>query len=1343
MKFFLLYIIVLFSFLRSNAQDLGWTAHLGGTSADHAYAVLADSAGNVYATGSFEGLADLDPGPGFNVYASLGDADAFVSKLDADGNFVWSIRIGGAQEEYGEALAIDDDGNLYVAGYFNGTSDFDPSPGSLQLTAAGNYDAFLAKYDSDGNVIWAIRLGGSSDDQVKDMALDTAGNILLVGHFNGTADFDPAAGTFNLTSAGGNDIFIAKYDEAGHLIWANQFGDTGDDMARGVAIDPDNNILTTGRFAETVDFDPGVGITNLTSNGMEDAFVCKLNEDGALIWAVSFGADALDEGTAIHTDTLGRVYTTGFFQGVVDFEPGLDVTNLTSNGEEDIFISVLDAEGAFIMGRQMGGPGLDKPHAIETDTAGNIYTSGYFSDTADFDPDLTDYFLTSAGGLDVFVSKLSPTGVFMWAVQLGGTEDDRSLDLMVDDADRVYTTGYFSGTADFNPGPGMSNLSAFGNTDIFVVVLDPCEPKFAEISPTACDRYTSPDGLELWTVSGTYVDTLLLYGGCDSIITIQLTIINSTSSEISVTTCDTYTSPDGLEEWTSSGTYLDTIVNAIGCDSVITVQLTILNSTSSEISATACDTFTSPDGLVKWTVSGTYMDTLVNAAGCDSMITVQLTIINSTTTEISAEACESYVSPDGMETWTLSGTYLDTLLNAVGCDSIITVQLTIFNSSTAEITVEACDNYISPSGTYVWTQSGIYLDTIPNAAGCDSMMTINLTIYQSTSSVLEITACDSLVSPSGHVWMTSGVYQDTIPNAAGCDSLITINLTIILSSASEITVTACDSYSLPGGSQTWTESGIYEDVIPNAVGCDSIVTVNLTINISPSMEIIADACDSYTSPTGTQVWSESGIYQEIVPLAGECDSIITVFLTVHYSDTVEVQVTACESYLSPDGTETWTESGTYMDTIPTLAGCDSFITIVLNIVLHSASEIVVSACDSYALPGGTQTWTESGIYLDTIPNAAGCDSVVTVELTIIPSPSSELTVEACDRYTSPSGAQTWTESGTYFEYIPVGGACDSIVTVHVTIHSSTTSNIQVSACDQHISPDGLETWTESGIYLDTIPNAAGCDSVVTVELTIMISPSSELTAEACDTYSLPGGMQTWTESGTYQEIFDVAGDCDSTVIVHLIIHNSTTSALTESACDSYLSPSSNYQWTESGIYFDTILNAAGCDSVITIDLTIIKIDVDVTQTENDLTAVMEGAVYQWIDCDNGNQPLEGETAQQFAAVTTGNYAVIVSSGGCIDTSACYNVMVVGTKDIQVLSDLKIYPNPARDYIVIEPDRRIGTGVITMSDIQGREIYVTPYHGEDRVVVPFEGPSGLYIVTLTSADFRMMGKVVVE
>ena len=183
---------------------------------------------------------------------------------------------------------------------------------------------------------------------------------------------------------------------------------------------------------------------------------------------------------------------------------------------------------------------------------------------------------------------------------------------------------------------------------------------------------------------------------------------------------------------TGSGLPRDMVTSVVVL-AVVSVSYTHLDVYKRQtLSVTACDSYTSPDGLDTWTESGLYLDTLSNAVGCDSIITIDLTINHSTASEIIAESCGSFVSPDGSETWTESGIYMDTIVNQLGCDSVITIQLTIFDNTAAEITVDACDNFTSPSGIYVWTTSGIYNDTIPNAGGCDSIITIDLTINLST-----------------------------------------------------------------------------------------------------------------------------------------------------------------------------------------------------------------------------------------------------------------------------------------------------------------------------------------------------------------------------------------------------------------------------------------------------------------------------------------------------------------------------------------------------------------------------------------------------------------------------------
>jgi hypothetical protein len=664
-----------------NAQELSWAARFGGTNYDNAYGIKFDTAENVISTGSFEGTSDFNPGSGTSNLTSVGDADVFLSKLDAGGNFIWAKRFGGVTEDYGEALAVDAVNNFYVGGYFNGTADFDPGPGNTNLTAAGDYDCFISKFDPSGNLLWARRIGSTEYEQVIAMAVDLTGNIVVTGLFNGTVDFDPGAGTSNLTSAGDNDIFVCKLNTSGNFIWARRMGGTGSDYARGVIIDSVNQVITTGRFSDVADFDPGVGVANLTSSGNTDAFISVLDASGNYGWAVKFGGANMDEGTAIYADESGNIFTTGVFQLSVDFDPGPGTDMLTSVGVEDVFISKLGNTGSHVWVRQLGGAGLQKTHAITADEYGNIYTSGYFAGTTDFYPGVEVLNKTSAGMLDVFVSKLNKHGDFVSVSQTGGTLDDRALDMVVDSSLHILVVGYFNGTSDFDPGAGVFNLDAAGNTDVFVLSLEQCQPTSATISPVVCDQFLSPDGTTTWTTSGTYMDTLVNAGGCDSVITVFLTVHATSYGELFVTACDQYVSQGGFHTWTTSGDYQDTLINVSGCDSVITIHLTIHNYTTATVNATGCDSYFLPDGT-EVTVSGSYEKILVNSEGCDSIITFNITVVYSTASAFSVTACDSYTSPSGQQSWTESGVYTDIILNAVGCDSVMTINLEIIEVNT-------------------------------------------------------------------------------------------------------------------------------------------------------------------------------------------------------------------------------------------------------------------------------------------------------------------------------------------------------------------------------------------------------------------------------------------------------------------------------------------------------------------------------------------------------------------------------------------------------------------------------------------------------------------------------------
>ena len=472
---------------------LVWARQLGGTVNSQGNGVAVDAGGNVYTTGTFQGAADFDPGPGTFNLTSVGDrGEVFVSKLDSAGNLVWARQLGGISESLGEGVAVDAGGNVYTTGSFGGTADFDPGPGTFNLTGVGGFDGFVSKLDSAGDFVWARQLGGTDSDEGLEVAVDSAGNVYTTGRFAGTADFDPGPGTFNLTAVEGlglSDVFVSKLDSAGNFVWARQLGGINTDIGRGVAVDAGGSVYTIGEFQGTADFDPGPGTLNLTSAGQRDVFVSKLDSAGNFVWAKQLGGSNTDRGRAVALDAAGNVHATGLFSRTVDFDPGPGTFNLTaagSNFSSDVFVWKLDSGGNLVWAKQLGGTESDRGHGVALDAGGDVYTTGFFFGTADFDPGPENLDLTSVGGNDVFVSKLDSDGNLVWATRTGGTSNDLGSGVAVDAARNVYTTGQFSGTADFDPGPGTFNLTSFAPFgDVFVT-------KFSQ----------GLDGLVLWNRLG-------------------------------------------------------------------------------------------------------------------------------------------------------------------------------------------------------------------------------------------------------------------------------------------------------------------------------------------------------------------------------------------------------------------------------------------------------------------------------------------------------------------------------------------------------------------------------------------------------------------------------------------------------------------------------------------------------------------------------------------------------------------------------------------------------------------------------------------------------------------------
>ncbi|HBI16279.1 MAG TPA: hypothetical protein DDY20_12360 [Desulfobulbaceae bacterium] len=448
-----------------------WAKAMGGASSGGGEDIFVDTSGNVYTTGTFEGSADFDPGPGTFYLSSLSIRDIFISKLDSSGNFLWAKAIGGYIDypSRNPSISVDPSGNIYVTSVFGGTVDFDPGAGRFYLTSAGYSDIFILKLNNSGNFVWARSMGGAEYDSASGISANTSGNVYTTGNFFGTVDFDPGPGTFNLTSSANEyDMFISKLDSDGNFVWAKATSPGSSD----ICLDASGNVYTTGCFNGTVDFDAGADTFFLTSAGGGDIFISKLDSNGDFIWAKALGGATNDCGYDITVDTSGNVYTSGIFQESEAFVPGA-WTNLGIHW--DIFVSKLDNAGNVVWFKVVSGMGSTDlyPGGISVDTSGNVYTTGFFANTFDFDPGDGTFHLTSAGESDMYISKLDSSGNFVWAKAIGGPLSDGASGITIDSSGNIYATGAFTGTVDFDPGPGTFNLtSAGGYGDIFVLSLN-------------------------------------------------------------------------------------------------------------------------------------------------------------------------------------------------------------------------------------------------------------------------------------------------------------------------------------------------------------------------------------------------------------------------------------------------------------------------------------------------------------------------------------------------------------------------------------------------------------------------------------------------------------------------------------------------------------------------------------------------------------------------------------------------------------------------------------------------------------------------------------------------------
>ena len=663
------------------------------------------------------------------------------------------------------------------------------------------------------------------------------------------------------------------------------------------------------------------------------------------------------------------------------------------------------------------------------------------------------------------------------------------------------------------------------------------------------------------------------------------------------------------------------------------------------------------------------------------------------TTHIYVDTCGSFTYEQTDYTTSTEFTVITPAESTYGCDSVTIYHINIRDTYEIHLDTTVCDVFQWEGEEYHETQ--LISNTLTAANGCDSVVYINLTVNQSVLEELYDTVC---AAPYSWTWRsynmecyTSGDYTLSGFTAENCTETAILHLTIGTPNDTAIHAAICSGDVYTENGFNVSEEGTYSITHTNAQGCDSVVTLYLTILQPATYEFSDSQCESYT--WNEQIYDQSGDYTQTFIAANGCDSIVTLHLIIHQPVSTEIHAQICdgESYQSYNFNET--EQGTYYQHLTTENFCDSTVILYLTVGNEAVTHISDQTCEGTA-------YTNNGFQIDN-------PAVGTTE---------------------------------YQRVIERPGTCDSIVNLTLTVHPVVNNEFSDSGCESYTWNNQI--YNQSNDYTQAFTASNGCDSVVTLHLTILQPVTYEFSDSGCESYTW--NDQIYNQSDDYTQTFTAANGCDSVVTLHLTIHSSTVAEDTLTICESELPFTWNdIVFTEARTDSVVLTTTGGCDSLVimTLNVTHINTEVEVmilTSTGGEIHALQDGAEYQWINCDN-EEWIAGATEQSFTPDANGNYACIITYNGCVDTTEC-NFIPVGISETPGLI-ISCYPNPADNQLTIQANR---IQEVQLFNTHGQLIRsAAPVLADQLTLETASLVPGTYIVQVITAEGTASQKVIIR
>ena len=690
-------------------------------------------------------------------------------------------------------------------------------------------------------------------------------------------------------------------------------------------------------------------------------------------------------------------------------------------------------------------------------------------------------------------------------------------------------------------------LTADGCDSVATLALNVFDFVVVDVDTSLCFGETLEIFGTTYGASGSYRDTLITAHGCDSIVALDLVVLPDLRDTTRAFLCEGGTYDFEGVTHAAAGTYAFPLASARGCDSTRTLVLTLQDTVRTIIDTSVCFGEVVTAFGVDHDATGRYVDTLVAASGCDSIVVLDLRVADTAATVIDVTLCEGERYFFGDSVLTAGGSYRRVDTSSLGCDSVVVANVTMNPRHDVEIREQLCAGEVYTNGGYSVTEPGRWPLQFYTADGCDSTVNVTLSFRPTFHDTVEASVCRG----EGYalldtVIFDAGTYRRLGSSRFGCDSLVDLTLTQAEPTEARIDETLCFGESLTVGDRDYFETALDTITLVNAAGCDSTIYLDLRVRPTADFDTTAIVCHDDEFVAGGRAYDETGVYRDTSVTAAGCDSVFTLYLTAipEKRDTLEESICQGDTLALPDGTA-YAEAGEYTIVYPTASGCDSTLVLRLAVRDTSTGAATVEVCAGQPLEYDGRTFTRPDTFSYKLLAANDCDSAVVLTVVWVEPTYAESDTLVCADVPFTWRGRAISTAGLHADTLRSRLDCDSVIAIRVAYYRPDTTRDTLRTCEGDGVDIGGTVRTEAGTYPVTLPGYLGCDSVHVVELEVTPTITTYHTVEVCPGEPYVFAGDSLTQPGTYTENLTAVSGCDSISVLEFVVLDTVVLEVTD------------------------------------------------------------------------------------------------------------------------------------------------------------------------------------------------------